>query len=1276
MAEEKKGAEKKPWGGARNVIKADGRSWEPMDYQKMAIYVLIYNYIVQNLQDFTGLDGTGPSYKFHVDDDDTKPPIDFGLSTSALSVQIDKAIKTHFNWFVKHLNLGEAGFDLVPSTATGIDNIDKYIGEVHQIISMRDGEGLDSQYLSSDRAMINEKGMQMILRAKEEKARELFDNTRNAVEGKAGDVDPNTGKPIGGYLWKALMEAEDTKRQKLRDIAAASGNTVLKTLAAAGSIGLTTVSVMAILQAGGVAMGSFMGGVFMASPVGTAVLGLVGTVVGVKLAVKAMGSLVKSIGNVAGKCVDYFNFIHGIGDKYGVKDGNPHGYNDIVAKYEMHCEMKDLMSGFYRWAKGKSLTPIKSSDFEKLYDQYYKEKLKSYKYFNAKNWKKFYPSAEDSFGDGLKKKIRYVAQVAMENNNSPYSKINRALSTGLATELVNYNLTNPNEIYNMYTKALQDPALNLNQIKNHLKNLCDPAKKKAFEDGHATARYEELLRGYTDKILTEINDVAFNQPFSSENIQMLENSIEDKEIRERLESTYGKEGDISRIKNVVSFIKKEEAKCESFDEKQGVKGGMGTLKQQLEISHDNITEACKSMGIDPASPEYSIVDGIATRIANYSKFNETDRASLETDLAGAAGTAIENMSVDAYNYIKYIWKKKQAATLKDQPDIKKIIMNAPGYDGDERTPARERETILTVCSLLSQDEVSASNRDLSSLVNNILTISSSTPATTISGYKTMIKSKFSSYPDVVAHLEYIIDLKNSAYGAPPTEEEKKFSANYFAKLISEIKEEDINQISDKQSKVLSIRKLILNSRMSDGARQQAINMLDDRVESLIAATKQKYSRKMIDALSNSDSVLDNFNELMDKIEKISYENYSSEENADLYRTEIARSGSPAREYLQNLYMERISTTISHYIDTHKMEFQGSEGIKKLTELFTKIDNFKYLTPIIKSKLKDECSSYIEAALTSSLKTKIEAGPISNAASIVAESEIGTKRTAEGGLKDYFASSDQGDDIRKRIERTGQATFLAEMETVSAPVLPGGIKDDDSETKAIGAIYFFSDQPRGLGVDHLSDTLRNIKSLVDSKKSVLADQSKQPVNTERAADDVIDETKKMIASILETFAKDSSGHTCPEFLSGGVVDIDQIKDLVALSNGLSNINSAEDAQDMLAALLTLKRQCLGLYKTHLNGFRWAITGSPSPTQADILSHFDTEANRKLASIRNSWNELFEYIDTLCNALGGKIEVTSIITNNISSKWSYKNAQQIVNDTATYEQFSTYAQSPNL
>lgn len=825
----------------KNLIKPD-TFWSPYRYYALAAYVFMFNAIKEN-------------------------PLDYGISSTNLDKSINDYIKTHFDELNKKFGFNfksvkdadflkepgsykQGSFKLPCIKEDFLKDFDSLVGEAWTI----------SRALEPKGKMMSNADMQNILYAKEDDAKSFYENIRNNSKFKQGNIDPKEGKDKSGRHAVEWETAQIEDEEKLKNIRRNGRKTflhaILTGLAAVGTI----ASAGTLLSFGGLALGSLFGTAVSSAGLGAAALGLGGTIAGGWLTKTFFGKFIEkwSKGRVLRQ--DRRDFHSGLG-KYVTKDGKAKGFRSIRDTLKRDLAFKAYMDECGKhpeyllgYGKDKDGNWIKKLTPEEFMYKFVKKKY--HKYLTGK-----YIRGE---GFGLNKLVEAGLHTAFVNQNAGKNYGFSNIYSRAATVVNEYNIYEKSvpeivSVYNNFFESDTPEAVkqraDIDSVVGKLGDLKTLQKKfdEAGDVGHA--QYNELLDKFSHQIDNSFTDTLFNTSFNNSKLVRVSKLLENKDIKDILDTDGPSDVSSSSINSMVKFLQTEQ-------KSDAISGDIGVnVVNQIHNTKKNIVDGCKSLVGDASNIDMLSIEGLAGRIENVSS---------RSDIS-AIGSDIDKLSDDKVKtYLHFMLGQK------------------------------EKNTTLNSADIVSK--IGSSDPKPSSVIEQISKLDNSENATTIKdeimGSTTFTSEEKTKLYNVLNEQTGILETKNRTQARESVLDKIINKANpkldEYLKSISEFKDIDTEKMYDVHyslSKVnpIEVRTYLLykfkdrvtknfeetikaNKRfnISGGDYSKAIEDILDYLKTLTAATKKGYidkwqQEKCIDLIGGKIETV--FNQYLKNIEE-------------------------------------------------------------------------------------------------------------------------------------------------------------------------------------------------------------------------------------------------------------------------------------------------------------------------------------------------------------------------------------------------------------------------
>lgn len=574
-------------------------AWPPARYYMLSAYFLFYNAIAND-------------------------PKKYGLENSNGNQVINAYIRDHWEdldaEYHTHLKEVQSKNNVGPLKCESFDkDLPHLIAEANRL-SMplhNDGKGNLTGLLSNQE-------VKELLEQKRVDVRGYHENVRKNSKGKFGDWEKGESK--NGSDYEKYNQALAEYKNKKAILRRSRFRLALKALGALAFAGVTVFSIGALLSVGGMAISSVFGTMYSASSIGTAGLGLIGTVAGGTLTKHLFGKFLEEHGELKRLKQDMREFKKGFG-KYADKDGKHFGMKQLRDQFYADRAMKEyLEKGEVKGRrnkkyikmikKGKFGIPMEPSDFIKE-PAYYKFVTDVYN------------EGKQNYG------FRY-----MEN---------------LLGEAKSFNSSDTQSVQSHFIEAqnaIANPNLGLTEIVKLVRDL-KTAEGKFQGDDKFT--YDKLMNQYSDKIVDSIRQEAFENAYTASSYSDLENAFKDPLVKERLEHTAV--GDkVDDVENIVKFVKTSRS---YLNADIGV-----SIMDQVHLDASHMEHGAMSLGLDGADPEFANVQTVIGDINSLA--TRSAAPAIETRIGTLA------VSSPVKDYLKFMLNKKTNQTKLGLTDLSSI----------------------------------------------------------------------------------------------------------------------------------------------------------------------------------------------------------------------------------------------------------------------------------------------------------------------------------------------------------------------------------------------------------------------------------------------------------------------------------------------------------------------------------------------------------------------------------------------------------------------------
>lgn len=583
-------------------------AWPPARYYMLSAYFLFYNAIANDPKKY-GLENSNGNQVInaYIRKFWDQPNRELGLPS------LDEEYHTHLTE-VQEIN------NKPPLKCVSFgEDLPHLIAEANRL-SMplhNDGKGNLTGLLSNQE-------VKELLEQKRVDVRGYHENVRKNAKGKFGDWEGEKSK--NGSDYEKYNQALAEYKNKKAILRRSRFRLALKALGALAFAGVTVFSIGALLSVGGMAISSVFGTMYSASSIGTAGLGLIGTVAGGTLTKHLFGKFLEEHAELKRLKQDMREFKKGFG-KYADKDGKHFGMKQLRDQFYADRAMKEyLEKGEVKGRrnkkyikmikKGKFGIPMEPSDFIKE-PAYYKFVTDVYN------------EGKQNYG------FRY-----MENLLGEAKSFNSSDTQSVQSHVI--------EAQN----AIANPNLGLTDVVKLVRDLKTSEGKFQGDDKFT---YDKIMTEYSDKIVDAIREEAFENAYTAASYGDLENAFKDPIVKERLEHTAV--GDkVDDVENIVKFVKTS---------RRYLKPDIGvSIMDQVHLDQSHMEHAVQSLGLTDSDPEYTNIQTIISNIEHLG--NRGDSSTIQTQISTSS------VESKVKNYLNFMLNKKNNQTKLGVSDLSSI----------------------------------------------------------------------------------------------------------------------------------------------------------------------------------------------------------------------------------------------------------------------------------------------------------------------------------------------------------------------------------------------------------------------------------------------------------------------------------------------------------------------------------------------------------------------------------------------------------------------------
>lgn len=636
---------KNPFLNASKDVIRPNAVFSPQNYERVGLYVLLYNEILGSLQDYQGsrldldvlvnqriqdvMKIASKIFKnraLGLDDENGLNTADpnFGFAKQWIKdiLPLEKGIQKDADGKEIYIDPDHPLYDPeeAKKNATYCDeflkNYELVKGEEKRIASIM---GKD---------VLSLKDGLLLLDAKRSKVREFYEMVRGNGDYKPGKIDKKDGSSKNGIHAAAYFAALNELQKKNRKLHRHAFFNALKGAAAIGLAAVTVVSAGALLSYGGFALTAMFGTVFNPVGVGAATLGGLGTL---------------------------FGF-------YGSKNMFKRFRDGLKKSRKLRDERREFVGKKYRgkdievflgvnWNKdGKGMTLNEKKVlfmFDRAARAFFEKK-------GGKNDPEFPPELKQYLPDSLIKKWK------LEGDKKHFDAVSS--SSGIFERL---KKKYPNVVDALaMTDETGKPTKreNLGEARDLVKNagsLEDVFKANRYLDDYsgnmAHEHVADLRRQLAAKTVETLKSNIFENAYTSTTLGNAHTDLAESRVTAIMEHS-ATTGEKVRLSNALSFLGAEESRKDSpISKTLGVKVG-----SQYDITESAISSACRTLDNAMSAADAAAVQAIAHDIASVT--TKSTASAIPTAIAGISSPAVQT-------YLTHMLDKKVAGSVNDGASI-------------------------------------------------------------------------------------------------------------------------------------------------------------------------------------------------------------------------------------------------------------------------------------------------------------------------------------------------------------------------------------------------------------------------------------------------------------------------------------------------------------------------------------------------------------------------------------------------------------------------------
>lgn len=951
-------------------VRANGENnWTPAKYTRFYIFVFLYNKVAGN-------------------------PREFGLpANSNDNTVIEEYMKNNIEFLF-------AKYNIYKNLAVGFD-IDQFKSEFNEY-SIEGKSTYNSYFKRNAGEMLSIDEMNDVMRAKYYNVHKKFMDMKKPTDPINSMLDfDKDGKPVykdikeDGYYYNKMKVAKATLKAKRklrnRSLFRTIGHFFLSAICGAGIV----ASLATLIAGGGAAVAAIFGTSLFATGVGSAVVGIGGSVVSFILGKYFLGKGIGHFAKLKKLNEDLRDFKNGT-NKYAPDGKEFKGYKDIEREYKMAMEGREIMvkgvgdakkefdnelveiivteekkkkDGTIELKKVKRKVPLieaisieqeeyekalktllasnphpSEKDLVKLRNDYLKHNYYTDKQLIAKYQaytKAHHPEyCKRSMVEGSNENWEEIAK------NAVYDYQVQRDGSVFKTIMANANPFNPsqdrtnNRTVGDFVREVDaissDKNLTLRDLSDYYDDLTKQKNQEMFSSHDSVTKYNELKKKIAETIVDKVREIVYSEPLTDSSVEQIEDALDDPVVKDAIANA-GIGGETSKFKDITKFVN-----IESSNKMSGLK----TLRNDLDVSVENqyslrksaIVSACESFDtaniILPTSPERADLEDIATKIEGLAKKSDATAISSDIDAKFGAKPKVRE-------YLHFMLDKKQT----------EVKLSAADMTGIAASPAGTR-IIGDISSLTEKDCISLAGSD------------------------------------------------GTAAGL---------------------------------SKVDNIRSDIMSS-LKDTEQEKALKYLETQTASIEAKRRNDTLLKSFKRLHGSNNVA----EQIDAIEKISYCDFNADNSiTDLY-TKIKGYAPEVQDYLKMKLSERVYEKCIQESGMQIYMGGNTESVKKILEFYQRVTSCWYLNPAQKNRIITSVEKRFGGSLYKGIMEEAKTMLASKSAAEEMYKKITAYKTggySQGGLSDYFTlNTPMSAETKNLVEKINM--ILVQREKMFASVYDG------------------------------------------------------------------------------------------------------------------------------------------------------------------------------------------------------------------------------------------------
>lgn len=434
------------------------------------------------------------------------------------------------------------------------------------------------------------------------------------------------------------------------------------------------------------------------------------------------------------------------------------------------------------------------------------------------------------------------------------------------------------------------------------------------------------------------------------------------------------------------------------------------------------------------------------------------------------------------------------------------------------------------------------------------------------------------------------------------------------------------------------------------AREHALSLVQQQVN---AVERKKRNDATVSALDciRKDSFHE-YKEYMEKIPKDDVAEINAEELSIVLKDFKKVQPVEMSNFLIYKLKDKVSSILQRRATGPRFDTTGgnySATIEALQKYITNIGNCaKY--GIIDEWQKNICSKAIEEKVVSAFGPyleKLEKEFLGNVDQTRSLAENYLKEMKLGGFAEFLNSNTiEATALRDRLNRIYDATNLSDLMTADSKGAAFGslVCANSGETQTTLRIYFMKERKDG---DALYDVLRNMQEITKTTGGFGSTDDPE----------LISATSDTESKIIGTGDANTTGYQTKSYVY-------MMKKLVDSFDATNNKYGTQDmsSEDMLAALLVMKKRTLAMVKSQMNQLY-----KKNQMSGESVSNFALRCGTEFDKINDKWRILAESID----------DKVAVLQSKVATKYKgYKSCANCIANGTNYEKYASYLASQEM